>query len=426
MAQERNRHSHSICIVGGGLVGKVAALELAARLKGANASLALIAAEPTNPDKRTTAMLMPAIEMLQNLGLWSDIAPLTAPLQTMRLIDGSNRLIRAPMVDFHSSEIDMPAFGYNVPNADMLAALDAAIEADETIKWFRQTANVTSLGTEGAVIETDDGAVIGTQLIVAADGQNSMCREAAGIPAQKWSYPQTAIVLNFSHSLPHGGISAEFHTETGPFTQVPLPASDKAKYRSSLVWLVEPQQADGLVAMGLDQLSQIIEEKLQSSYGKVKVENAPVALSMRGMTATIFGANRVVLIGESGHLFPPIGAQGFNLGMRDLRDLVAVLSKATGDLGSPNIVAAYDRKRQADVKARTVGVDMMNRSLLTDFLPVQFVRSLGLSALGSVSPLRKLAMFQGLGMESKMRSVLTGPGKDLAARFRSQSRTEAP
>lgn len=425
MAQDRNRSKHAICIVGGGLVGKVAALELAARLKGSNKSLALIATEPKNPDKRTTAMLMPAIEMLQKLDLWSGIAPLTAPLQTMRLIDGSNRLIRAPMVDFHANEIDMPAFGYNVPNADMLRALDTAIEANETIRWYRQTADVTRLSADGALIETEDGSSIESQLIVAADGHNSICRQAAGIKANKWSYPQTAIVLNFAHSLPHGGISAEFHTETGPFTQVPLPASNKAKHRSSLVWLVEPNQADQLVTTELTQLSQIIEEKLQSSYGKVEVENTPVAIPMHGMTAASFGANRVVLIGESGHLFPPIGAQGFNLGMRDLRDLVTVLSRATGDLGSKTIVDAYDRKRQADVKARTAGVDMMNRSLLTDFLPVQFARSLGLSALGSLSPLRKLAMYQGLGMESKLASVFTGPGRDLAAKFRSQSGTKA-
>ena len=423
MAQDRNSHKHSICIVGGGLVGKVAALELASQLGDAGMTIALVASDPASADKRTTAMLMPAIEMLQRLDLWTDIAPLTAPLQTMRLIDGSNRLIRAPMVDFHSSEIDLPAFGYNVPNADMLRALDDAIEASDRITWYRQTASVTQLGGETAEVGLSDGRFIDCQLIVAADGQNSVCREAAGIKANSWAYPQTAIVLNFKHDLPHGGVSAEFHTETGPFTQVPLPGTKEAKNRSSLVWLVEPLAADKLATTNLDELSTIIEEKLQSSYGKVQVENPPVAIPMRGMTAERFGANRVALIGESAHLFPPIGAQGFNLVMRDLRDLVSILAKAPSDPGAANVINAYDRKRQADVKARTAGVDMMNRSLLTDFLPIQFARSVGLSALGSISPLRKLAMYQGLGMEQKMASVVTEPGRDLVARFRSQSGT---
>ena len=423
MAPDQNRQNHTICVVGGGLVGKVAALQLASQLSDTDSSIALVAQDPATPDKRTTAMLMPAIDMLQELELWSDIQPLTAPLQTMRLIDGSNRLIRAPMVDFHSSEIDLAAFGYNVPNADMLHALDAAIEANDRIVWYRQTASVNDIAADAVELSLSDGTVLRSQLVVAADGQNSICREAAGIKANTWSYPQTAIVLNFSHTLPHGGISAEYHTETGPFTQVPLPATKAAKNRSSLVWLVEPHQADKLVTTDPARLSKIIEEKLQSSYGKVQVENTPAAIPMRGMTAERFGANRVVLIGESGHLFPPIGAQGFNLGMRDLRDLMAVLARSPQDPGSSSVVDAYDRKRRADVKTRTAGVDMINRSLLTDFLPVQLARTLGLSALGALSPLRKFAMFQGLGMESKMSSVLTGPGRDLVARFRSQSET---
>ncbi|MEP0944254.1 MAG: UbiH/UbiF family hydroxylase [Rhizobiaceae bacterium] len=417
MTASKNKQNHAISIVGGGLVGKVAALELAAQ---ASHPVALIAPDPTITDKRTTAMLMPAIEMLQKLGLWADIEPLTAPLKTMRLIDGSKRLIRAPVTDFHAGEIDLPAFGYNVPNADMLQALDTAIEANEKIIWHRASADNVQINASGAKIQLSDGNAIETQLIVAADGQHSTCREAAGINRTKWSYPQSAIVLNFAHDLPHSGVSAEFHTETGPFTQVPLPATKSAKNRSSLVWLVEPNMADELVTTELSELSRLIEEKLQSSYGKCRVENAPTAISMHGMTAQRFGANRTVLIGESGHLFPPIGAQGFNLGLRDIRDLTSVLAKGTTDPGAATITEAYDRKRQMDVKARTAGIDVMNRSLLTDFLPVQFARSMGLTALGSLSPLRKMAMYQGIGMDSKVASVLTGPGRDLAARFRSQ------
>jgi 2-octaprenyl-6-methoxyphenol hydroxylase len=421
MATSPENENYTLCVIGGGLVGKVAALELAAQLNDKHARIALIAPEPESTDRRTTAMLMPAIEMLQRLGLWADIQPLTAPLKTMRLIDGSNRLIRAPVTDFLAAEIDLPAFGYNVPNADMLQALDAAIEKTANIVWHRLTGEVDEINAAGARICLSDGSALTCKLVVAADGQHSSSREAAGIGSNKWSYPQTAVVLNFAHDLPHAGVSAEFHTETGPFTQVPLPATKAARNRSSLVWLVQPERAEQLVAMALGELSDLIEEKLQSSYGKCRVEASPAALPMRGMTAQRFGANRTVLVGESGHLFPPIGAQGFNLGLRDIRDLTSVLPSNPDDPGATGVTDAYDRKRQVDVKARTAGVDMMNRSLLTDFLPVQFARSLGLTALGSISPLRKMAMYQGIGMDSKVGSVLTGPGKDLVARFRSQS-----
>ncbi len=425
MAAKHAPVSYPICVIGGGLVGKVATLELASRLSkfGLNddQKIAFIAPRTAMQDKRTTAMLMPAIEMFRRLNIWDQIEPLTAPLKTMRLIDGSKRLIRAPVTDFRSSEIDLEAFGYNVPNADMLAALEAAIDVSPNIDTYENFAEVEAIGADYACLRLDDGKEIRSQILVAADGQQSATRQAAGIAVSQWSYPQTAIVLNFAHSLPHAGVSAEFHTETGPFTQVPLPATKSAPHRSSLVWLVSPGHVDKLVALPLEAISELVEEMLQSSYGKCWVEGPPVAIPMRGMTAKQFGANRTVLIGESGHIFPPIGAQGFNLGLRDLRDLVAVLAFNQEDLGSQEVTRAYDRKRQFDVNARTAGVDTMNRSLLTNFLPVQFLRATGLSALGAVPVARKIAMWQGLGMESKIPSVFSGPGKDLLAGFRLRS-----
>lgn len=415
---------YPICIIGGGLVGKMAALELASHLsesgKDGDQKIGLIAPLPKVEDKRTTAMLMPAVEMLRRLELWAQIHPLAAPLKTMRLIDGSKRLVRAPVTDFHSSEIELEAFGYNVPNTDMLNALDAAIERSSAIERFDTVAKIRSIGTQQAQLQLDDGTDLFCQLLVAADGKNSTTREAAGISVTKWDYPQTAVVLNFAHSLPHGSVSAEFHTETGPFTQVPLPPTPSAQHRSSLVWLVDPKDVDHLLTMSIDELSTLVEDRLQSSYGKCLVEDSPAAIPMGSMTAQQFGANRTVLLGEAGHLFPPIGAQGFNLGMRDLRDLVGVLASNRGDPGSPPVTSQYDKKRQIDVKLRTAGIDAMNRSLLTNFLPVQLLRTAGLSALGSISTARKIAMLQGVGMESRIGSIVSAPGKDLLAKFRSQ------
>ncbi|NKB53291.1 MAG: UbiH/UbiF family hydroxylase [Rhizobiaceae bacterium] len=425
MATKPDPVLYPISIIGGGLVGKVATLELASRLNefglDDGQKIALIAPRPETKDKRTTAMLMPAIEMYRRLNIWDQILPLTAPLKTMRLIDGSKRLMRAPVTDFRSSEIDLEAFGYNVPNADMLAALNVAIAESQHIDLFESFAEVETIDAQNACLRLDDGTQITSQLLVAADGHQSTTRKAAGIAVNQWSYPQTAIVLNFTHSLPHAGVSAEFHTETGPFTQVPLPPTKSASHRSSLVWLVSPGDVDKLVTMPKEEISNLIEEKLQSSYGKCWVEGSPVAIPMRGMTAKQFGARRTVLIGESGHIFPPIGAQGFNLGMRDLRDLVAVLTARQGDLGRADVTSAFDTKRQFDVKARTAGVDTMNRSLLTNFLPVQFLRATGLSTLGAVPAARKIAMWQGLGMESNIPSVFSGPGKDLLEGFRLRS-----
>src|SRR5690606_39694114 len=111
------------------------------------------------------------------------------------------------------------------------------------------------------------GTTVEGLLAVAADGRLSPAREAAGIRTSVRSYPQAALVLNFEHDRGHGFISTEFHTETGPFTQVPLPGN-----RSSLVWVVKPETADELAALDDGELSLQAERCMQSMLGRLAVE----------------------------------------------------------------------------------------------------------------------------------------------------------
>ena len=384
-----------IVVVGGGLVGLIAALKLSLSTREKGLTLGLVAPKASSKDPRTTAMLMPSIEMLEELDVWDAIKDQTAALKTMRLIDGSNRLVRAPVTDFRASEMDLEAFGYNVPNADMATLLETKISEDASIVRFDARVETANCETGHVSIKLDDGSVVESKLAIAADGRNSILRESAGVDVKTWSYPQTALVLTFKHSLPHDHVSAEFHTETGPFTQVPLPARPDAPYRSSLVWVVAPDEVDSFLNWNIKKQEQYIEHKLQSCFGIVEIETEIHAIPLSGMTAKSFAQNGVALVGEAGHVFPPIGAQGFNLGLRDVYDLADVI--AQNDVQNDALLSSYTRKRMADVALRTAGVDVMNRSLLTDFLPVQIARTMGISALGNINWLRKLAMHGGLG-----------------------------
>ncbi len=125
---------------------------------------------------------------------------------------------------------------------------------------------------------------------------------------------------------------------------------------------------------------------------------------MSSMIAKAFAAKRVALVGDAAHVFPPIGAQGFNLGIRDLAEICTLASSALlnhQDPGSQKLLTDFDRGRRLDITTRTGAVDMLNRSLLTDFLPVQAFRGLSLFALAQVPALRKFAMRKGLATGSK-------------------------
>jgi 2-octaprenyl-6-methoxyphenol hydroxylase len=378
-----------VAVVGGGPAGLTAAIALAA----AGVDTALIGPRPT-PDHRTTALLSTSVAALEALGVWPRCAPQAAPLRTLRIVDDTGRLIRAPEVEFEAGEIGLDAFGYNIENPHLVAAL---------MTRAGELAALTRIEDEAAAVDTDDdevrivrksGGTISARLAVGADGRRSICRAAAGIETDRHSYPQTALTFNLRHSRPHCNASTEFHTADGPFTLVPLPG-----LRSSLVWVTAPRQAERIARFDDKALSDEIERRSHSILGRIEVEPGHGRFPLAVETAHAFGRNRIALVGEAAHLIPPIGAQGLNLGLRDaacIGELAVDALRHGGDPGTSDRLAQYDRLRRADVTSRAFAVDALNRTLLSDFLPAQAARGFGLYLLDRIGPLRRAAMREGI------------------------------
>lgn len=376
-----------IAVVGGGLAGQTAALSLAR----SGRKVALIAPASPVADRRTTALMDQSIRFLDRLGLWDAVKPQAAPLSVMQIIDGTDRLLRAPPVRFRSGEIGLDAFGWNMPNSALSSVLSKAIDVENNITRFDGLASDIDMGTDEVRIRMPDGETLSASLVVGADGRKSRVRESAGIDARTWSYPQTAVVLNFSHALPHGNVSTEFHTPSGPFTQVPLPGN-----RSSLVWVVKPKDAEDMSLLLRNEIAPLIENRMQSMLGAVRVEGDIQTWPLSGMTARKFGKGRAVLVGEAGHAFPPIGAQGLNLGFRDIIALETIVGEHPQRPVPSDAAIRFDRTRRLDVKSRTISVDLLNKSLLSELFPVQMLRTAGLHILSGIAPLRAIVMGEGI------------------------------
>lgn len=387
----------AILIAGTGPVGLAAALALA----GSGHGVSLVGPLPDADDRRTTALMLPALALLERFGLLAELEAAAAPLATMRIVDATKRLVRSPTVTFRAGEIGEPKFGLNLPNAALTAALAKAVRNRPGIAWHEGHVAMWRPGARSVVACLDDASEVAACLAVAADGRRSPARAAAGIRTRTHEYPQAALVLNFAHTRDHGFISTEFHTETGPCTQVPLPGR-----RSSLVWVVEPRMARMLADLDDASLSARVEERLGSFLGRVDVEPGRQVFPLSAALPERFAANRIALVGEAAHVLPPIGAQGLNLGLRDVADLAAIVDRHTGDPGAPEALKAYERMRRPDIVARSAAVDLVNRSLLSDLLPAQLARSAGLGLAGGLAPLRALFMREGLR-----------PGSGLAALF---------
>jgi len=244
------------------------------------------------------------------------------------------------------------------------------------------------------LVPVKDGPTYRAPLVVGADGRNSICRSAAGIDMDERDYQQVALTLCVRHTRLHHDTSTEFHTPNGPFTLVPLPGN-----RSSLVWVLNPTAADELAALDDAELSEEIERASYSILGKIKAESARGRFPLRIGTARRFADRRIALVGEAAHIILPIGAQGLNLGLRDaatISELAILADRQHQDIGGEEVLAHYDHLRRADVGSRTLAVDLLNRTLLSDFLPAQSIRGLGLYLIDHLGPLRRAVMREGV------------------------------
>ncbi len=382
---------YDVAVVGAGPAGLASAL-LFARL---GFSTALVA-PPTRPDDvRTTALLGGSVPFLKHLGVWDEIAAAGADLATMRLVDDTRRLVRAPEATFHAREIGLPSFGVNVVNTEITRVFDAHIAATPGLTRIERPVATVDLRDDRVVLRLDDGATVTARLAVAADGRRSILRDAAGIDTTTWAHPQSALVLNLAHDLPHGDVSTEFHTPTGPCVLVPLPGGR----RSSVVLIERPEEAERLKAMDDAELSRELERRAHSLLGRMTVEPGRQVWPLSSLVALSYGRSRIALVGETAHTFPPIGAQGLNLSLRDaasLAEIVVDAHRRREDIGGAATLRAYERARRLDVETRTRGVDLANRALLSDLLPVQMARAFGFFLASRIGPLRRLVMREGL------------------------------
>jgi 2-octaprenyl-6-methoxyphenol hydroxylase len=175
---------------------------------------------------------------------------------------------------------------------------------------------------------------------------------------------------------------------------VPLPGN-----RSSVVWVMDPAEAGRRMALSDTELSEAAERQSHSILGRLVVEPGRHLFPLTIEQPAKFAANRIALVGEAAHVLPPIGAQGLNMGLRDAADIAGIVQQAMlqgEDLGSPQVLSRFNLARRADIASRTFVIDLANRSLLSDFLPVQLVRAAGLHLIGALGPLRRLAMREGL------------------------------
>jgi 2-octaprenyl-6-methoxyphenol hydroxylase len=377
-------------VVGGGLVGLAAACAVA---RSGLQTLHLAPKAP--PDRRTSALMQPSVDYLRDAGLIDDPASLGTALTRIRIIDATDRLIRAPETLFDSRDSGLDAFGWNFPNLRLAAAFETARFALPNLETRETT--LASMVAEGPVwrLTLGNGEVVETALVVGADGKRSLVRTAGDFVVRERLFRQSALVCDLELGRPLDGTSVEFHYPQGPFTLVP--AGDD---RANLVWIDSDGVLQAARSAGPERLRELIFERSQRLFGDIELRSPSHVFPLSTLGVDKAGSAGIVLVGEAAHAFPPIGAQGLNLGLRDVADLAAAVTGS--DFGTSRwgqtVSEAYASRRAGDLARTGSMVDALFRSLLAGLLPAQALRAGGLWALKLVPPLRRQAFAVGMGV----------------------------
>jgi 2-octaprenyl-6-methoxyphenol hydroxylase len=384
-----------VIVSGAGASGLAATIALAK----AGFSVACAGVSDTKPNGRTVALFEGSLRYLRAIGAWERLAADAQPISAIRIIDDTGARLTVPPLTLAASEIDLPALGNNIENDRLVAGLVAEAEALPNVRLTGSFLRAIHFADDHVEVADGAGQILRARLLVAADGRKSPARAAAKIASRTWSYPQVAITSLLSHRKPHGGFSTEFHTRGGPCTLVPLQGTPQHPHRSSLVWLMTPREGERRRALDDEHLALELQHQTRSIVGRITLESARGFFPMGGLKVNRLAGHRIVLMGEAAHAFPPLAAQGLNLSLRDIAQLLATLDDARArdtDIGSPAALVPYERARRRDIALRTSGVDVLNRSIMTDFGPVDAVRGAGAMALRMIGPLRRAVMREGI------------------------------
>lgn len=392
---------HDIIVSGGGIAGLTATAafaELGYSVLCVDPAPLITERETKGADLRSTAFLQPARALLAEIGLWERLAPYAEALQIMRIIDAGGETSEARAIkEFNAADISELPFGWNLPNWLLRREMSAHLATLQNVDYRTGvSARTLFTRTSEARVGLSDGTRVKAKLVVAADGRGSAMREAAGISVSTTRFGQKALAFAVTHEQPHENVSTEIHRTGGPFTLVPLPDFEGMP-SSAIVWMEVAAKANVLLEMDIPEFEAVMNTRSCGVLGTLSLASQRTIWPIISQHAERLSSERIALIAEAAHVLPPIGAQGLNMSLNDIRVLRDLAQTHRETLGNATMLDTYHNARFSDIRLREVGISMLNRASMMSARPLRDARAAGLNALYSFAPLRKSIMQMGLG-----------------------------
>lgn len=397
-----------IAVVGGGLVGA----SLACALEASGLSVCQVEAAPRAPgpvpggDDRNLALARASVNALQALGVWRHLASPAAPIRHVHVSSRGD----FGAVRLAAERYRLDAFGAVLPARQLGAALEARLGELRDTTLVRparvQRVECTDDGVRLLLATADGERTLRARLLVAADGTRSQLRTQLGIAAEQHDYQQTLFVASVALARPHADTAYERFTPDGPVALLPLPGN-----RAGSVLTVRSEDASAVAALDEGGYRELLHQRFGWRLGRFGEIGARHAHPMALLRARRLVARRAVLVGNAAQTLHPVGAQGFNLGLRDALTLAEELRALRG--GDPGAAALLQRYalRRADDRERTIAFsDGLAHAFRSEALPVRLLRSLGLVALDRVPGLASGLVAGAMGFRGDVPRLAAGAG----------------
>lgn len=397
-----------VLIAGGGLVG----LSLALALGGSGLRVTAVDPAPIDagaerPDERHLALSEVTCRILDRFGVLAALGADAAPIRAIHVSSAGE----FGVARWSAADSGRTRFGAVVPARRLLRAMQLAVQARNDVVTLAP-AQVVAANADAAAVTASvrssggEPTALRTRVLVIADGADSTLRAAAGIDCQRHDYQRSAICCVVTPERDHDGTAYERFTRNGPVALLP-----QAHARCGAIMVVDSADAARLNALDESEFLRELQAVFGYRLGRLLRAGERLSYPLRRVLAERLIAPRQVLIGNAAQAIHPVGAQGFNLGLRDAAVLAGMLREAPdqgGDPGAEALLQAYAAARHGDRAATTGLSHALAEASGLRAPPARWLRSLALIAADRIEPLREHLMLGGMGYRGATPALARG------------------
>ena len=377
-----------IVIVGGGLTGLLTAFALSTlELRILLIDAGVIFSDLNKKDFRTTAIAEGSKLFFEELGIWNNIYKHSEKIKTIKVFDRDI----SRKIDFNNPE-NVGNLGYVVKNTKIKNELIKSLKFKKNLRVLQKTSlEKIETNQDNTLVFSGNKKII-AKLLISADGKNSFVRGIVGTPTFKKKYNHSAFVTNFSHKKNHNNIAHEIFLKSGPLALLPMKSLNNKTYNTSLIWSNPKNFSNHLLKTNPTLRKKILEEKIYNYTGEIINFFDTKVFDLSAHINTKFYDKRLVYVGDSAHSLHPIAGQGWNLGVRDVKNLLTTISRAKNnglDVGIDFVCKNYHNLSHYDAYSLYQVTDKLNSIFLSERASINFIRKSGFSFINKTKKIKK-------------------------------------